>query len=83
MADIQAAILRRLEELHDLINDIAPRVAPEAFSLEQVAQMLNVSKDTVRRWTDRGELPTFKHGSVIRVSRTDLDKFTRKQTRFA
>lgn len=81
--EVGAAILRQIEVLHDRINEIAPRVLPEAYSLDQVATQLNVSKDTVKRWTDRGDLPTFRHGSVIRVRRTDLEKFLRKQTRFA
>jgi excisionase family DNA binding protein len=81
--DTNAAILRQLETLHDRINEIAPRVIPEAFSLEQVAQQLNVSKDTVKRWVDRGEVPTFRKGAVIRVRRTDLEKFLSRHARFA
>lgn len=78
-----AAILRRLDKLHDRIEEIAPRVASEAFSLEQIASQLNVSKDTVTRWTQRGDLPSFKLGSLIRVRRTDLDKFIKQRLRFA
>ena len=81
--EASAVILRQLETLNDRIEEIAPRVILEAFSLDQVAQQLNVSKDTVKRWTDRGDLPTFRHGAVIRVRRTDLEKFLRRQTRFA
>ena len=78
-----AAILRQLENLNNRLDEIAPRVMAEAFTLDQIAKRYKVSKDTVKRWTLRGDLPTFQHGSVIRVRRTDLDRFDRKHTRFA
>jgi excisionase family DNA binding protein len=78
-----AVILRQLETLHNRLNEIAPRVMVEAFTLDQIAKQLHVSKDTVKRWTLRGDLPTFQCGNVIRVRRTDLDKFIHKRTKFA
>lgn len=77
---IVSAIFRQLEALCHRIDEIAPRVAPQAFSIEQVAQQLAVSCDTVRRWTQSGDLPVFKCRGIVRVRRRDLEKFLKKQT---
>lgn len=51
----------------------------EYVAVEYVARMLGVSRRTVCRWTDSGELPSFKFGpnraSAVRIRRSDLDAF--------
>lgn len=76
-----AAILRRLDQLHDRLDDIAPRVTPDHYTKSQVAELLNVSVDTVTRWCDRGDLPTFRQGQVVRIPRPGFEKFRRRRTR--
>lgn len=53
-------------------NEI-PRVA---FSIAEVAAMFGVSRDSVQRWIDSGELPARRLGKrSIRVMRDDLERF--------
>jgi excisionase family DNA binding protein len=44
-------------------------------SIQSIAEMLDVSIKTVRRWIIRGELPAHKLGNQWRVSSLDLDVF--------
>jgi len=44
-------------------------------SIQSIAEMLDVSIKTVRRWINRGELPAYKLGNQWRVSSLDLDVF--------
>jgi excisionase family DNA binding protein len=44
-------------------------------SIQSIAEMLDVSVKTVRRWINRGELPAHKLGNQWRVSRGDLEIF--------
>ena len=44
-------------------------------SIQSIAEMLDVSINTVRRWIIRGELPAHKLGNQWRVSSLDLDVF--------
>ena len=44
-------------------------------SIQSIAEMLEVSVKTVRRWIDRDELPAHKLGNQWRVSSPDLEVF--------
>jgi len=50
---------------------------PELLTLEQVAECLQVSVKTVRRWIDAGDLVSHRIGRGLRVSEADLQAFIR------
>ncbi len=56
---------------------------PAYYSLADVAVILRVSMQTVRRWIKEGKLPAIKIGGedsrIIRVRREDLDDFIRNE----
>jgi excisionase family DNA binding protein len=51
------------------------REAIEFFTIPEVAERLNVSTRTVRRWIMRGELIAYRLGSVVRIAESDLRAF--------
>lgn len=51
------------------------------FSVSEVARILKLSKPTVYALLERGELPHFRIGAVIRVRRADLEAFMAKDGR--
>ena len=44
-------------------------------SVSEIAEILDVSQRTVRRWIDQGELIAHRLGRNVRVSETDLRAF--------
>jgi excisionase family DNA binding protein len=48
------------------------------FTLDQVAERLQVSTKTVRRWISAGDLITHRFGRQLRVSSRDLETFIRR-----
>jgi excisionase family DNA binding protein len=48
---------------------------PKFFTIAQVAELLEVSTRTVRRWIDTGVLVTHRFGGVVRVAEHDLRAF--------
>ncbi len=59
-------------------------VRPTYFSPADVAVILQVSMQTVRRWIREGKLPATKIGGegsrIVRIHRDDLDAFIRNDT---
>ena len=51
------------------------------LTVEEIAEMLQVSIDTVRNWINRKciPLPAFKIGREWRVERKDLDEFIQQR----
>jgi excisionase family DNA binding protein len=51
------------------------------LTVDEIAEMLQVSIDTVRNWINRKKdpLPAFKLGREWRVERADLEKFIRER----
>lgn len=47
------------------------------LTVDEVAERLNVSTKTVRRWIKTGELPAYRLGRQIRISEKDLRRFLR------
>ncbi len=45
------------------------------MSVEQVAEYLQVHKQTVRRWIHRGELPAARAGRQFRIDPEDVERF--------
>ena len=59
-------------------------IRPTYFSPADVAIILQVSLQTVRRWIKEGKLPATKIGGadsrIIRIHRDDLETFIRNDT---
>ena len=53
----------------------ASSTLPRLLSIETVAETLNVSTKTVRRWISQGELPVHRLGRQLRISEADLAVF--------
>jgi len=51
---------------------------PRLFPIADVADQLDVSSKTVRRWIDRGELHVHRLGRQFRISEDDLSFFLNK-----
>jgi excisionase family DNA binding protein len=51
------------------------REAIKFFTIPEVAECLNVSTRTVRRWIKRGELIAHRPGGVVRIAESDLGAF--------
>ena len=52
------------------------QVVEEAYyTLAEVAERLKVSRRTVYRWIQAGDLPAYKLGQEWRIQDTDLKKF--------
>jgi excisionase family DNA binding protein len=47
----------------------------EYFAAEQIAEQMHASVWTVRRWIESGELRAHRIGRLVRVAKTDLDRF--------
>lgn len=45
------------------------------FTIRAVAEMLDVSPRTVRRWIDDGDLVAHRRGGVVRIAEDDLRAF--------
>jgi excisionase family DNA binding protein len=45
------------------------------FTISAVAEMLDVSTRTVRRWIDDGDLIAHRRGGVVRIAERDLRAF--------
>jgi excisionase family DNA binding protein len=47
----------------------------EFYTTEDVAKMMDVSTRTVKSWLKDGDLPSFKKGRLVRISKDQLAKF--------
>ncbi|WP_377805895.1 helix-turn-helix domain-containing protein [Azospirillum sp. A29] len=56
-----------------------PSRPPLLLTIPDVADRLQVSIKTVRRWIVSGELPTVRLGRQIRIQPKDLDIFLRQR----
>jgi putative molybdopterin biosynthesis protein len=54
-------------------EDIPPLLTPA-----EVAQLANVSRKTVHREIDRGELPAVHVGRQLRIDTTELESYMRR-----
>ena len=53
----------------------------EYLTIDQVAELLQVSTKTIRRLVARDEIPGFKVGGQWRFLRKDIDAWARKRSR--
>jgi excisionase family DNA binding protein len=54
-------------------GDVA--VSKQYYSVEEIANILEVSIDTVRNWIKQGRLEAFKVGRDYRISQEQFDRF--------
>lgn len=47
-------------------------------SLEQVADHLTVSKDTIRNWIKKGLLPAYRVGKMYKFKLSEVDQWVRE-----
>ena len=47
------------------------------LKIKDIAATLRVTERTVRRWIASGELPTYRFGGSLRISRQDFEAFVR------
>lgn len=52
----------------------------EYFTLDEIAEKLKVSKDTIKRVITRGDMKALKIGSQWRVSSDQLTEYLEKRT---
>ncbi len=52
-----------------------PTVEETYYTLPEIAEKLKVSRRTVYRWVQAGELPAYKLGGEFRITERDLEKF--------
>ncbi|MFN8474897.1 MAG: helix-turn-helix domain-containing protein [Anaerolineae bacterium] len=50
----------------------------EYLTPKEIAQLLKLHEETIRRYLRSGELPAIKLGGVYRVKREDLEEFLKK-----
>jgi excisionase family DNA binding protein len=51
--------------------------AGNLLTRSQVAEILQVTLETVRRWTDDGQLPVIRFGRLVRYDPRDVEAFIR------
>ena len=51
----------------------------ESYTIEEVARVLKVSKDTIRRRIRAGEIEVFRIGRQIRIRKSVLDRLMGKK----
>ncbi len=59
-----------------------PSKIPCFYSVHEIAEQLDVSERTVRRWIASGELVAYKLGRAVRVSDSDLRDFLARRRGF-
>lgn len=57
------------------INSTAQTAPPRFFTIGDVADFLEVSTRSVRRWIETGALPIHRFGGAVRISESDLLAF--------
>src|SRR5215212_10351554 len=58
-----------------MIGRVMAEPEEQFYSLDQVAERLQVSDQTVRRWIKSGKLAAYKPGREYRITPSDLDAF--------
>lgn len=48
------------------------------LSVEEIAQHLNVSKESIYRWIERGKIPAHKVGRLWRFTAKEVDESVRR-----
>lgn len=67
----------------DTIESLSADSAPELLTVLQAAQITNVSASTLRMWINTGQVPAFRSGRVIRITRKSLQEFLAQHTAYS
>ena len=59
-------------------NEIDNNITEKWVNLEDIAEYLSVSKDTVRTWMREGKLPVNKAGKRYKFKVSEVDEWVRK-----
>lgn len=59
-------------------NEIDKNITEKWVNLEDIAEYLSVSKDTVRTWMREGKLPINKAGKRYKFKISEVDEWVRK-----
>ena len=59
-------------------NEIDKNITENWLNLEDIAEYLSVSKDTVRTWMREGKLPVNKAGKRYKFKVSEVDEWVRK-----
>jgi excisionase family DNA binding protein/PAS domain S-box-containing protein len=73
-----------LQSLASIVAQVARQSEGSWYTVEEVAEFLQVTEETVRRWIRRGELPALNLGGPragYRVYPTDLERFIHDRLR--
>ena len=57
------------------MNECATATPSSMLTPAAIARQVGVSKRTVLRWIERGDLPAFRIGSVTRIELTEFERF--------
>ena len=61
------------------MNHEPENAAPEKWvNLEDIAEHLSLSTDTVRTWVKEGKLPVYRAGKRYKFKITEVDEWVRK-----
>jgi excisionase family DNA binding protein len=52
-----------------------PKSSAKFYTIEQIAECVEVSTRTVRRWIEKGLLVAHRVGGLIRISEADFQRF--------
>ncbi|MCZ2444225.1 MAG: helix-turn-helix domain-containing protein [Flavobacteriales bacterium] len=62
-----------------IVNHEPENAAPEKWvNLEDIAEHLSLSTDTVRTWVKKGKLPVYRAGKRYKFKITEVDEWVRK-----
>lgn len=69
------AVDRLTDAVQPLEGTAAPLEPIRLYTTAQVAQVLQISEASVRRWVALGDLPCYRFGRSVRVSLSDLTQY--------
>lgn len=79
-AGIQEALIQALQILAEG-GEVRIMRTPEELTSNSAAEILGVSRPTLIRWANDGDIPSFKAGTHTRFRREDVFEFKRKRDR--
>ena len=65
-------------EVFNMSNEIDKNITEKWVNLEDIAEYLSVSKDTVRTWMREGKLPVNKAGKRYKFKVSEVDEWVHK-----
>ncbi len=57
-------------------NEKSEAKQSEYMTVDEVANLLKLSKKTIRNWTSEGKIPSVKFGSAVRYRKTHIDNWS-------